>query len=97
MTAKKANTYTLPESLGAAAAPALHEALRGLRGAALTLEATQVRRLSAQTMQVLLSAARTWRADGKVLSLESPSEALTDALRLLGLGLSDITAEKPAP
>lgn len=94
--AAKSNTYTLPESLGTASAPALLEALRGLRGTPLSIEAGHVRRTSAQSVQVLLAAAAAWRADKKALLIEAPSEDFVDALRLLGLTPTDITAEAAA-
>jgi chemotaxis protein CheX len=86
-----ANAYALPESLGAAAAPGLAEALRGLRGAALTLQAGGVRRMGAQAVQVLLSAAATWRADGGHLTIQEPSAEFREALRLLGLSVDSVT------
>ncbi|HRO16474.1 MAG TPA: STAS domain-containing protein [Paracoccus sp. (in: a-proteobacteria)] len=90
-----ARTLTLPGRLDATAAAPLRETLMSLRGAALDLRADQVERIGTPPLQVLLSAAATWRADGCRLRLTDPSEALDEAVRTLGLALDDLTAEGP--
>lgn len=81
-----------PRLLPGEAAP-LAQALLQRRGRALDLRVGQVELVSTQALQVLLSAARTWRGDGHRLRPTGRSPALEDALRQLGLGLDAITAE----
>ncbi len=66
------------------AAPALAAALRGLRGSALTLVGTDVARLGASCLQVLLAARRGWDADGVALRFDDASPALTATAALMG-------------
>jgi chemotaxis protein CheX len=75
----------LPAALTAIAATDLADQLRTLRGAPLTLEGGAVKKVGAQCVQVLLSAAATWRADGVTMALDAPSEEFAEALRLMGL------------
>jgi chemotaxis protein CheX len=82
----------LPDSLGSAAARPLADELLAARGAPLTLGAGSVRRLGAQCVQVMLSAAATWRADGFALGIDSPTPEFHEALRLLGLSVEAVTA-----
>ena len=87
---------TLPDALGSAAARPLAEQLIALRGAPLTVCAGSVRKMGAQCVQVLLSAAVTWRADGFSLGIENPSPEFEEALRLLGLSVETVTAPADA-
>jgi chemotaxis protein CheX len=86
----------LPASLDAAAAPALLETLLARRGAALEIDAEPVNRLGAQCLQILLSAAATWRADGVRLAVSAPSAEFSRALQLLGLSLDNLAAGEGA-
>ena len=90
-------SYRLPDSLTAAAAPALAEALRARRGKPLKIEAGAVRRIGGQSLQVLLAAAAAWRADARALVVVDPSPEFTEALRLLGLDLASLAAGDTAP
>ena len=83
---------TLPSELDIKAAAPLAAELVTARGADLALNASQVERIGAQCLQVLLSAAATWSADGLELGIEHPSAAFTDAVRIAGLDLSRFTA-----
>ncbi|TVQ54047.1 MAG: STAS domain-containing protein [Rhodobacteraceae bacterium] len=75
----------LPAALTAVAAIDLADRLRTLRGAPIALDAAEVARVGAQCLQVLLSAAATWRTDGVSMTLAAPSPAFLEALRLTGL------------
>lgn len=66
-----------------AAAPLMNEFL-ALRGRNVDVDASAVERLGAQCLQVLLSARRTWDADGAEFSVVSPSSEFTSTLALLG-------------
>jgi chemotaxis protein CheX len=77
-------TLELPEALDLPAAAALAAAFLKLAGEDLTIDASKVQRLGASCLQVLLSAVRTWRAEGTALSLAQSSPRFIDDLRLLG-------------
>ena len=66
-----------------AAAPLVTEFL-ALRGRNIDVDASAVERLGAQCLQVLLSARRTWDADGAEFAVVSPSSEFTSTLALLG-------------
>lgn len=87
---------SLPESLGPAEASDLTDRLRTLRGAPLEIEAHSVRRLGGLCVQVLLSAAATWRGDKIALRLVEPSPEFEESLRLLGLSADALSAGEPA-
>jgi chemotaxis protein CheX len=87
---------SLAESLGPAEATELADKLRTLRGAALEIEAHSVRRLGGLCVQVLLSAAATWRQDGLPLRLVEASPEFEESLRLLGLSADALSAGDPA-
>lgn len=70
--------------------------LLSARGSDVTLDASAVERLGTQCLQVLLSAAATWRSDGACLTIEEPSPAFRDALAIAGLELDDLTAARGA-
>ena len=75
----------LPENLDMPAAAQLAEAFAKRLGEPLALDASRVTRLGASCLQVLLAAARTWKAEGDALSLQHPSERFLEDLNLLGL------------
>jgi len=75
----------LPEVLDLTAAAPLAQSLLTRRGADLTVDASQVSRIGAQCLQVLLSAEATWKADGMRLSLDNPTEAFLKGTALLGI------------
>jgi len=83
---------TLPGELDIKAAAPLAAGLVAARGANLVLDASGVERVGAQCLQVLLSAAATWSADGQELAIESPSPAFADAARIAGLDLSQFSS-----
>ena len=66
-----------------AAGPLVTEFL-AVRGRNVDIDASCVERLGAQCLQVLLSARRTWDADGAEFSVVSPSSEFTSTLALLG-------------
>ena len=59
---------------------------------AVVLDGSQVDRVGAQCLQVLLSATATWQADGMELTVEEPSPAFAAALQTAGLDLTHLTA-----
>ena len=74
----------LAESLDLSAVGALAEALKTMRGQELQIDASDVRRIGALCLQVLLSAKATWTADGQVLNVTHPSGEFIEAITLLG-------------
>lgn len=77
-------TLTLADSLDMNAAGPLAQALKDKRGKPLSLDASQVRRLGGQCLQVLLSAQATWAADGQSFEIVEASAEFTDGLALMG-------------
>jgi chemotaxis protein CheX len=93
----RARTMTLPERLDHTAAKPLAEALLAKRGGPLDLRVGRLERVATAPLQVLLSTAATWRADGHRLRLSGRSPVLEDALQALGLTLDTLTAEGNVP
>ena len=79
-------TLTLEAVLDLAAAAPLRASLLAHRGQDLDLDGALVRRVGGQCLQVLLSAERTWRADGRTLRLRNPSQPCREALALMQAG-----------
>lgn len=85
-------SITLASELDIKAAGPLAAELLGARGKDVSVNASQVERIGGQCLQVLLSAAATWSADGVDLKLEEPSPAFADALAIAGLDLAQFSA-----
>lgn len=75
----------LPAVLDITAASGLHGTLLAHRGAPLAVDASAVKRLGGQCLQLLISAGRTWGADGVPIRLSESSEAFERDLALMGL------------
>jgi chemotaxis protein CheX len=82
----KAASLTLPAEFNVSDLQPLVDRLLQARGRRLELEGSQVERIGGLGLQVLISARKTWLADGQKLSLANPSPALEDALALAGVG-----------
>ena len=76
----------LPARLDSAAARRLASELAAQEGAALALDASGLEMLGAAGAEVLISAARTWKATGQALRLDGLSDKIRDDLDRLGLG-----------
>lgn len=74
----------LAESLDMTAAAPLCQALLARRGQPVALDASNVRRVGGQCLQVLLSAEATWAADGQAFSIVAPSPEFADGVALMG-------------
>ena len=83
----------LPEILDVTAAGPLTKSLLALRGSDVEVDASQVRRLGGQCLQVLISAANTWQADSCSLGVVAPSSEFVAGLKLLGLAPSALIKE----
>ena len=75
----------LPEVLDLTAAAPLAQSFLSRRGTELNVDASKVRRVGAQCLQVILAAAATWKADGMRLCLDQPTEEFLEGTRLLGI------------
>jgi anti-anti-sigma regulatory factor len=78
-------SYSLAAVLESTAADSLAGDLQKLRGSPLDIVGEAVSRISTLCIQVLLSTALTWKADGVSLCISRPSGALLEAARILGL------------
>lgn len=85
-------SITLSNELDIKAAGPLAAELLAARGKDLAVNASQIERVGGQCLQVLLSAAATWSADGAELTIEEPSPAFVDAVQTAGLDLAQFTA-----
>jgi chemotaxis protein CheX len=83
----------LPDCLDASAAAAVKDMLLARRGNALVVDASQVRRVGAQSLQILIAAARTWQADGMSYCVTNSSSELLDTIALIGLSREDLMLE----
>lgn len=81
-----ADTVVLPPILDLHAAASLKAELLARRGSPLTLDASGVERLGGLSLQVLLSAAKSWAADGQSLTVSPASEAFVDQCQAFGAG-----------
>jgi chemotaxis protein CheX len=86
-------TLMLPDCLDSSAAVAVKEMLLARRGNALVVDAGQVRRVGAQSLQILIAAARTWQSDGQNYSVTNSSSELLDTIALIGLSREDLLLE----
>ena len=74
----------LPAILDLRAAGVLTSDLLARRGQPLTVDASGVERLGGLSLQVLLSAAKTWAADGLPLTFAPVSDAFVEQCRAFG-------------
>ena len=75
----------LPEVLDLNAASRLHEQVLAHKGEDIDIDASEVTRVGAQCVQVLLSAALSWRSDEQSLKVGKASDAFVKTLQLLGI------------
>ena len=75
----------LPAVLDLPAASRLHEQVLTLQEQNIAVDASDVSRVGAQCIQVLLSAAESWRSAGRAFSVNQSSETFARTLQLLGV------------
>ncbi len=78
-------TFRLAKVLDLAAAAALKKELTQFRGRSAALDASDVQRLGTQCAQILLSARRTWLAEGQTFEIRDASESFSEGLNRLGV------------
>ncbi len=81
----RASTLRLAKVLDLAAAATLKTDLAQFRGGSAVIDASDVQRLGTQCAQVLLSARRTWLAEGQGFEIKDASEAFREGLNRLGV------------
>ncbi len=86
----------LPSVLDLQAAAPLAGEFLALRGRPVDVDGSHVQRLGGQCLQVLLSDAKTWKADEIPFALVNPSRDLIDGLALLGVPAASFTGEDNA-
>jgi chemotaxis protein CheX len=86
---------SLPASLDLPAARPLAAALLERRGQPTTIDASAVGQIGAQCVQVLLSAKRTWEADGVSLSIVNCALRMIEDLKLIGIERTLVSGELP--
>ena len=74
----------LPAVLDIRAAGTLRDDLLALRGSDIILDGGEVERIGGLCLQVLISARKTWDADGKRFALNPASAALNEQLAAYG-------------
>lgn len=94
--AASGSRLTLEPRLAAQDAAALVQIVQARRGAALEIDASGVTEIGTPCLQVLLSAARTWRGDRQMLAVVEPSAGFLATIGHLGLGLDTFRAEETA-
>ncbi len=83
----------LPDCLDSAAAITIKDMLLSQRGNAIAVDASQVRRVGVQSLQVLVAAARSWQRDGLSYRLENPSSEFLETIALVGLPHQELLLE----
>ena len=81
----------LAETLDLKAASPLADEFLARRGEAISIDASRVRRIGGQCLQVLLSAIKTWKADAIPLVCASPD--FVEGVRRLGVTLAEFIDE----
>lgn len=84
----------LPESMDVARARAVANDLIQHRGDALTIDASEVTKISALAVEILLASAKQWQTDGHPFSITPSSPAFMTTLDDLGV-LPELVGVKP--
>jgi chemotaxis protein CheX len=83
----------LPEALDLRTATGLAASILTHQGNQLLLNGSKVKKVGAQCLQILVSAARMWERDGVPFALAEPSDELKNSLAVAGIGI-DMFSEK---
>lgn len=87
------DALVLPEALDSLSAGGIKELLLARRGSPIVVDAGQVRRTGMQVMQILISAAQTWQADGQSYVVKNPTQEFLDTIALVGLSREQLLVE----
>ncbi len=89
------SVLALPVRLDLSSVTDLSKSIKAHLGADLTLDAGNVSHLGGLGLQLLASAAASFRAQGNSLTLAPRSEAFDEALALFGTSLDALQSETP--
>lgn len=87
----KPDSIVLPECMDSSAAEHVKDLLLSARGGSIKVDASQVRRVGVQSLQILLAASRTWKREGHAYAVVNPSAELTGTIALLGLAADELS------
>ncbi len=87
------DALVLPEALNSSSASGIRDRLLARRGSPIVVNAGQVRRSGMQVMQILISAAQTWQADGQSYVVKNPTQEFLDTIALVGLSREQLLVE----
>lgn len=88
------DALVLPKALDLREAAPLAARLLSCRGEQLRLDASNVKKIGVQCIQVIVSAYLTWERDGVTLSLVEPSREFREAFATVGLDISKFTEKE---
>ena len=96
MTAKSGalKTLSLAKTLDLNEATALHGKLLALKGNDIAIDASGVERAGALSIQVLMSAAKTWEEDKLGFTFSKVSDALATTMQLIGVNHDHLLAKE---
>lgn len=96
MASKKAaqNTLKLAAVLDLNEAADLRGKLMSMRGNPLEIDASNVERVGAQCMQVLMAGAKAWEEDKLSFGYAKASEAFLKTVQLIGINLEHLLAKE---
>jgi len=86
----------LPETLDQREAAPLATRFLTTRGGQVRIDASLVKKIGIQCMQVIVSAFLTWERDGYTLTIAEPSNEFIEAFALAGINLAKFT-ERQTP
>ncbi len=84
----------LPGVLDLKAAAPLAAEILSLRGRPIDIDASHVERLGGQCLQVLLSAAKTWKAAKTSFAVINPSSDFAESLARLGVSAAEFHGQE---
>lgn len=85
----------LPTVIDLPRAGALRDEIAAARGAPLVLDAAGVERIGGLGQQLVLSAARSWQADGVAFAIAAPSTGFIASAATLGLDFTPFLEGDP--
>jgi chemotaxis protein CheX len=95
MSTKTQTSLKLAEVLDITEAGPLASEIMKHRGSDMRIDASSVRKLGGQCLQVLLCAATTSIQDGNHLEITDPSEDFLQSIEAYGLNLSHFSSQEP--
>ena len=97
MVADEQTLIELAPSLSLSAAESLLSEFNSKRGFDLTVDASKVERIGGVCVQIILSAVKTWRDEGRAFIIETPSDAFCQSVSGFGLNAEDFDQQEAFP